>query len=203
MRSAGGLRMLSFEDVRRVQRMQRNSSSLVEMDDSFYDELAEYVNKKKEARDSTELRKLENVLKLARDVFYRREQIVAMNALRNVRTGEKDTKRMTFREKEMYDSLVENFRNYKQFYEGTLLGNAVEKKEEKETIKKDEEPKPKAPPSGEEDEEEVVLVRVMQPIPEFVGSNVKEYGPFKVNDVVKLPSKEAKILSEKNLVEVM
>ena len=45
-------------------------------------------------------------------------------------------------------------------------------------------------------------VKVLSDIPEFVGMDEKEYGPFSKGDVVSLPLKIAKLLSSKKLVEV-
>ena len=46
-------------------------------------------------------------------------------------------------------------------------------------------------------------VKVLSDIPEFVGTDMKEYGPFKKGEVVTLPLKISKLLSDKKFVEAI
>lgn len=45
------------------------------------------------------------------------------------------------------------------------------------------------------------VLAVKEDIPEFVGSDMSIYGPFKEGDVITLPKDESNILLEKNIVE--
>jgi len=47
------------------------------------------------------------------------------------------------------------------------------------------------------------LVRFLQPIGEVVGGDLKRYGPFKKGDVAVLPFLNAKILQQKQIVEII
>ena len=46
-----------------------------------------------------------------------------------------------------------------------------------------------------------VKVRILQALPTIVGSDSKEYGPFKEDDVVELPEDSAALLLERKIVE--
>lgn len=54
---------------------------------------------------------------------------------------------------------------------------------------------------AEEVKTPTLKVRMKQPLPAIVGSDMREYGPFKVDDVVELPQESAKMLIERNVAE--
>ena len=49
--------------------------------------------------------------------------------------------------------------------------------------------------------EEKEIVAFIKDAPQFVGLNLKNYGPFKKGDIVVLPKENAKLLIEKKVVE--
>lgn len=182
---------MNFEHIRDIQRKEKNSRRIAEVDPSFYNDLATYVKKCTETckANGNGFRELENSMKLARDVFEKREQKLVMKALRSVRTKEYNEEHMTEEEKVLYKSLVEAIRGNRKFFDKVLLGDYAFKAPTDTLIK--------------ENGNNVVLARVRKEIPVFVGSDTKEYGPYKAGDVVKLPRAEAELLSKQNLVEVM
>ena len=183
---------INFEYLREIQRKEKNSSRMAEIDPKFYTELAAYVKAcTKECKDSGNgFRELENSMKLARDVFEKREQKLVMKALRSVRTKEYDDEHMTLEEKAVFKALVEAIRGNKKFFDKVMLGDYSFKAAEEDTLIK-------------ENGNNLVLARVRKEIPVFVGSDTKEYGPYKSGDIVKLPRGEADLLAKQDLVEVM
>ena len=182
---------MSFEHIREIQRREKNSSRLSEVEPSFYKDLAAYI---KESTASCKasgngFRELENTVKLAREVFEKREQKIVMKALRSVRTKEYDEELMTEEEKALFKTLVEAIRTNRTVFDGVMLGD-YKFNMPKDTLIK-------------ENGNKVVLARVRREIPVFVGSDTKEYGPYKTGDVVKLPRAEADLLSKQDLVEIM
>ena len=83
---------MNYEDLRKYQRMERNAPNLVEIDDKFYSKLLSLIKEHKEKYDKTraieDLKTLENILKIARDVFERREQKILLKSLRCTRSNE-------------------------------------------------------------------------------------------------------------------
>ncbi|MCK4327641.1 MAG: DNA replication complex GINS family protein [Candidatus Diapherotrites archaeon] len=183
---------ITFEYLREIQRKERNSSRIAEIEPKFYSELAAYVKTcTKECKDSGDgFRELENSMKLARDVFDKREQKLVMKALRSVRTKEYDDEHMTAEEKKLFKALVDAIRGNKKFFDRVMLGDYSLKVADEDTLIK-------------ENGNNVVLARVRKEIPVFVGSDTKEYGPYKSGDIVKLPRAEAELLAKQDLVEVM
>jgi DNA replication initiation complex subunit (GINS family) len=45
------------------------------------------------------------------------------------------------------------------------------------------------------------MVVFKEAVPEFLGADLKTYGPFEKGDIAKLPEENAKILIEKGLAE--
>ena len=66
--------------------MERSNAGLSSVPDDFYTQLAEYVNslitEYKKTGSPNDMRKLENTLKVARDIFERRVQKILVQALR-------------------------------------------------------------------------------------------------------------------------
>ena len=182
---------MSFEYIRGIQRKEKNSSRISEVDTSFYNDLARYVKECTESckTNGNGFRELENTVKLARDVFEKREQKLVMKALRSVRTKEYDEEHMTEEEKSLYKALVEAIRGNRKFFDRVMLGEYAFTASEDTLIK--------------ENGNNVVLARVRKEIPVFVGSDTNEYGPYNAGDVIKLPRGEAELLAKQNLVEVM
>ena len=116
---------MNFEYIRDIQRKEKNSSRIAEIEDSFYPDLASYV---KACTDDCKangngFRELENTMKLSRDVFEKREQKLVMKALRSVRIKEYDEEHLTNEEKVLYKALVEAIRSNRKFFDKVLLGD--------------------------------------------------------------------------------
>ena len=177
--------MVNYEEIRGLQRKEKNAARIVELKDDYYKQLADYVKDGSKKLNPAELRTLENVMKIARDLFDSREQKILMKALRTVRTGEYDDHGMTTEERHLYDKAVNSLKEHRKFFDKVLVGEYRH-----ENLLK-------------EENNNIVLVRILKEIPKFTGSDSKEYGPFALNAIAKLPQKEAQFLSDQNLVEVM
>ncbi len=190
---------MDYETLRNVQRAEKNKSRLSEIPENFYEELRELIRnsmkKYEETRDLGDLRNFENIVRVARDVFYTRQQKIIMKAYRNVRTQEFDDNGMVSEEKEFYQALVDIIQKNAEFFESMVVNGEekcsaedIQDVSEKELVKKD---------------LNIVMVRILKDIPRFVGSDLNEYGPYEPNQIVKLPKKEAEFLVSKNLAEVI
>jgi hypothetical protein len=49
----------------------------------------------------------------------------------------------------------------------------------------------------------IVMVRILKKVPKFISGDLKEYGPFETSAIVKLPRREADLLSNRNFVEIV
>jgi DNA replication initiation complex subunit (GINS family) len=185
---------MNYEDLRRFQRMERNSTKLAQIDKDFYLKLSELTRyyKTKAHEDSEHSKSFENILKVSRDIFERREQKILMKALRFVRSGETEQNALTAEEKKFFDSTVDALKNSRNDFEKALIG-------EKALLPKIDD----IPALLEPETSDIILVRTVKKLPRFVSFDLKEYGPFDANEVIRLPKKETELLINRKLVEII
>ena len=170
---------ITFELIRRIQREEQRLPKLTKLPDNFYQNVNSYLQQKRKTADSMGDRKIglevKNIERLIEDVFNRRERKILNNALIAVRTNI-TPENLTDEEKIFFDQLIDSIKERRK----TNLNQIFE--EAKAEVK----------------EAQIVFKMDME---EFVGSNLRKYGPFKKGDVVILPEDNAKILLEKGIAE--
>ena len=187
---------MNFEEMRKLQRKERAASAVVELTNSYYADLADFIKDStssyKKSHDASEFRVLENVVSLARDVFDKREQKILMKALHSSRSGEHDTAHLTSEEEKLYWRIVKVLKSNRVFFDSILLGDCkLPKKPKKEDT------------LINSNSHKLVLVRIVKEIPCFVGSDSKEHGPFKPDEVIKISEEDAKLLAQQKLIEII
>lgn len=198
---------MDLEDLRAAQADERRSEKLQELPDSFYEDAAGYIESLREERDacedpySDEAQRLNDELSSARQVaeaIYERRvgKVVKMASLSaNGHTATED--RMTLEEREMYESIVNEIRAGQERVEGLLEGALKEGDTEpsEDTERKGTEG------TAEDTRQETTddgyaTVRVVEPLPEFVGTDGREYS-LGEEDVARIPEENARALCEK------
>lgn len=193
---------MNYEDLRRFQRLERNSSKLGELNKNFYDELCQMLAaqkaKCKESNSAEDTRVFENMVRTARDIFDRREQKITMKAMRFARTNETEKDNLTEEETALFSGLAEDMKKGRQEFEMLLLGNGRPRNLGKIQNIND---LPSINNGDKTEDLNIVMVRILKKVPKFVSGDLKEYGPFEANSIVKLPRKEADLLSNRNFIE--
>ncbi len=181
---------MDYDEMRRIYRLEKNTSRLVQLDDSFYNTLNEFVLKeKKEYMDSlkdmgnTRAKEFLNLKKMIEELFGLRQKKILNSALVAVRTGESSTDGMALQEKELYSRIFSALRNHQDLFDGIFAGE-------------------QASGDGERKALSFVSVRLLKAVPGFVGADMKEYGPYTENECVSLSYKVAKLLISKSLAEL-
>lgn len=171
--------MLTYEKLRNIDEMERNSSSLTKIDTDFYSQAINYIE---EIESRIEIEKenpshrlmilsdeLRNTKRLLQSIFERREKKIVTFALHSARTGKKEMpENMTNEEKVFYEELLNVISSYRK--------KIFEKKKD------------------------FVIVRIKKDIPPFVGNDMKKYFLNK-EDVICLPSSTAKLIIERDAGE--
>ncbi|MEM2583078.1 MAG: hypothetical protein QW519_01770 [Candidatus Thermoplasmatota archaeon] len=170
--------MLTYEKLRNIDEMERNSSSLTKIDTDFYSQAISYIEeiesrieKEKESPShklmilSDELR---NTKRLLQSIFERREKKIVSFALHSARTGKEMPENMTNEEKIFYEELLNVINAYRK--------KIFEKKKD------------------------FAIVRIKKEIPPFIGNDMKKYFLNK-EDVVCLPYNVAKLIIERDAGE--
>lgn len=204
---------MSFERITRIYREETGKNTLTKLEMDFYVKLNGYIEDLR-SRTDEELAKdphsskailLQNELRKIsqkRDQIYRtRERKIALMAPAHVGGTDVDTKVLTKNEKVLFEKLVDDLKDAREeVFSGD--GTVTEKKEKKapevETQKK---PPPKEEAKKQEAEEDLAVVQALEDIPPFAGIDVTY--ELKKEEVVTLPKKVAKILTESGKAKLL
>ncbi len=179
---------LDYDELRKVYRLETKSPKLSRLDINFYKELKKFLadEKKKYAtamEDSfspATIKKLETLKKMIEKVREIRLKKCMNLCLMYSRTND-------FKDEGLIDFEIE-------FAKGII--KLIDKQNEETNaifgIKKK---------SKEQETKNLVKVKFLQKIPAFIGGDMKEYGPYDVEQVSRLPEDVCKILETKNLIE--
>lgn len=167
---------ITFDLIRKIQREEQRSPKLSKIPENFYSAIHSYINQKRQIakEDRKNVIEIKNIERLIEDVFDRRERKVVTAAVNAARTNIQPES-MTEEEKDFFDLVAGSIRNRR---ETNLRKLFVAEK-------------------GEEGS----LIVFRDEVPEFVGSDMKNYGPFKKGDIAKLPDENTKLLIDQGVVE--
>ena len=186
-------RMLNYADIQRVYRTEKNTPLLQKIEGNFYSELSKLISGVGDEHK-------EHLLKLADDIYDRRKNKIIMQAMR---TENEPPMNAIPLEKEMYTEITHVLTEYKQGLSNQFRGiGAAAGKVEKQQ-------RPADKPIGLEETnaeteltaDEKISVRIIRPLPSFIGSDMVHYGPVNDGDILKLPTDNARILTERGIAE--
>jgi len=201
--------VITYETLFELLKRERERVDLQKIEPSFFSDTINYIKDKKkiletkdglfahEERKKTE-RQLENIYKILKELYERREKKIISLALDKSRTKSNliDTTALLKEEKVIFDALtglLDNYRDailYSVLNERMPFMNPVEEKKPKEDFK-----------TALELRKSTKLVRFASPVPKFVGTELEEYGPFSEEDIANLPSEIADVLIGKGKAE--
>jgi DNA replication factor GINS len=169
---------ITFELIRRIQREEQRVPKLTKLPDNFYQNVAAYLQQKRKMTETRDDRRggleIKNIERLVEDIFNRRERKILNQVIISVRTG----------------MSPENLTEEEDVFFNVLLNSLKDRRDN--TLKK----------MLEKVEEEFAsLIVFKEDAPQFVGSDMKTYGPFKKGDIAKLPEENMKVLIERGIAE--
>lgn len=201
---------INYRFLRKIQQMERSTPVLTDLDNDFYTniqkyflDLKNYLNSESDEHKKKLLdEEIVNTKKIINNIYEQREKKILLTAISKARGGNPDFKNMVDIEKKFFDSilnLINNFRN-----------NILEKqktkddKKEKQEIKKI---KSENTIMNNKNEIKIVtnanlnpIIRVIKDIPNFVGTDTKNYN-LKKGDIVSLPKDMQEMLEKRKVVE--
>jgi DNA replication initiation complex subunit (GINS family) len=165
---------ITYEYIRRIQREEQYEPKLSKLSDDFYDKAKKYLEQKKNLAKkkgdrSTEI-ELENTKRVLEDIFNRRETKILNQAVFSTRTGI-PPQNLTKIEEKFFRQLVDLLKYQRE----KTLNIFTEKTKKKEKVK-------------------IQKVKFTQDIAEFVGTDLKKYGPFKEGEEAEIPLENAKLM---------
>lgn len=167
---------ITFELIRRIDREEQRSPKLSKIPGDFYSVVISYINQKRKTakEDRRGMLELKSIERVVEDIFDRRERKIVTAAVNAARTNIQP-ENMIEEEKDFFDLVTATIRQRRD-----------------ENLKK---------VFTAEKGVEADLIVFRDSVPEFVGSDMKNYGPFKKGDIAKLPEENTKILVEQGVVE--
>ncbi len=194
--------IITYDTLYDLLRKEKFSIDLQPIPQSFFKETINYLkekevilkNQEKDTIFTLEIEKtrkqIENVKKLLKELYEKREKKIIDQALSSSRTEIKNKEMNLLPEEEQfYKELTTLLTEYR----GNILLRVLSKKQPKQK----EEPKE----IKTEDNNNLKLIRFLTEIPKFIGTDLNVYGPFEREDLANLPKDIAKTLIEKKRAE--
>ncbi len=173
---------IDFDELRRIHRLEKNTSKLVDVGEDFIDSLEGFIEEEKKKYleslknfSSSEARAFTNLKRIVEEIFLMREKKILNKALIAAHTKDSNLESMASQEKEFYKKMLKLLEDYSAGCT-VLFGE----KEKKKTL---------------------VEVEIMKDVPTFVGTDMKEYGPFKEGEIVDVPEKVAKLFVARKIAK--
>ncbi|MFH0954666.1 MAG: hypothetical protein V1777_01010 [Candidatus Micrarchaeota archaeon] len=186
------IKELSYDEIRRIYRLEKNTSKLVELPEEFYNLLNDFVQEQKEKyiknlKDFSieEARDFANLKKMIEEIFVLRERKILNAALIASRSGDNPALQLATPEKKVFDSVVSMLEKQHGLLTDMFCASGGSSKKESK--------------SGRS--LETVAVKILTEVPAFIGTDMNEYGPFSQNQQVELPFKVAKLFFDRKLGE--
>jgi DNA replication initiation complex subunit (GINS family) len=172
-------------------RKEKTTAEIQALPNDFYEQLTDYIASiRRESRmlDTASIksklisREFQNVQKLAEELLQTRLQKASNQHSRNWNTDEG----LASEEREVFLKMQDAFSDSQSLLKQIVHGTNKKKKKKPREKRKS--------PSR-------TMVRFTKGTPEFVGVDLKPYGPFEPEDVATLPKESARILMQQDIVE--
>jgi len=199
---------VDYKILRKIQQEEKSSPLLTKIDDHLFEDASSYHSflidrMKKEEKPSRQLiisDQIQNVEKIIRNIYEIREKKIILAAIAKARGASPNERHFLPFEKNMFSTVYSLLlKNRDQLFDQKDLEN---KKEQKRNVneKQDMGKKPNLTDKEDSAKEEVNVVRILETIPTFVGTDTKEYH-LQRHDIVSLPPALASMLISKKVAE--
>ena len=208
---------ITFSELRKIQKEERRSDDLKELDDDFFIKVGDYLNRKKKVEDGS--REYKNAKRVFRKILSLREDKIVKNARLSLKSNIQASElNMLPREQELFRRMKQEFNRHRDEIQEVTdehrgktpahereeveesmqteesEDNQIEEKEEKET-------KQEETDEGFDPEEGYEVVEITSEVPEFMGTDLEAYGPFEEGEQAEIPEDNAEILVNRGNAE--
>ncbi|MEM0359935.1 MAG: hypothetical protein QXK06_01180 [Candidatus Diapherotrites archaeon] len=178
---------MDYDEIRRVFRLEKNSSQLCAVEADFWQSLKEFMKKEREKYVEelknghiSKAKDFANMEQIVLELLAIREKKVLNKALIASRTKEFSLDGMSKSEKELFKGLLAVLEKFREDSSELVGERDSERRTEEKDLKK-------------------LSLQILSDIPSFIGADMKEYGPFFKGQEVELPGKTAELLVERKL----
>jgi len=197
---------IDYEEIYELLRKEKYRTELQKIDNNFFEQVIDYLSEKKKVAESKDKegsifvgevqkakKQLENIYKIIKELYEKRESKIIQVALLDSRGENKlEYENMLREEKEFYKNLtclLDDFR--KNILENISNGKRPEVNGQVNETKEEIEIKKEAALN-------VKSIKFVDCIPQFIGEDMEEYGPYDEEEVASLPLKIAELLIMSN-----
>lgn len=187
---------LTFSELRKIQKQESRQDDLVELGDKFMLRVADYFATKKDLSESG--REYRNAKRIFEKIVSLREEKIVKNAKIAAKSGTKNSDlNLLPMENELFRELKDSFKEHRVRAEQRTQPGARERFEDEIEENVEEEPEEEE----NEADEDYEMVKIKSEVPEFMGTDLETYGPFKEGEEVKVPEDNAEILINRGNAE--
>ena len=194
--------VITYETLYELLRREKSRQEIQKLDKDFFNDIIKYIKDKRDILESQKTKnntfvskeidrttnQLESIYRILKELYEKREGKIINMALLNSRSKTVfDASLLLPEEIKFY----ENMRNTLNLYREGILDNLIQ----------GEIPSLKEPKTIKTNFQDRVLVRFINSVPKFVGSNGFSYGPFEEEDIANLPEDIAGLIIEKGRAE--
>lgn len=209
---------ITYETLFEILRREKNQDDLQKLNDNFFSELKEYILSKSvaleekprldqfiegyENEQNAVKAQLQNIRKLARDIFERRKRKIIDIAINKAKTSSNiiDTSSLLPEEISFFNEQTELISRFRSNVLEAALGHKKQAENSAEPAKI--EAKELNTAAEEQNNEELKKVRITEEIPKFVGVDLEIYGPFSSDEDVELKHDIADMLVKANKAKI-
>jgi len=191
-------KIITYETVYETLRKEKFKNDLQQLEENFFNDVVRYMTERKKTLLSSESKdsifaseniiktkkQIENIQKIISELYERRETKLIQLALTASRTNyPQDSSSMTFEEKKLYFDLVNKLNTYRENILNNILSGKIPELKE------------------ESNKDELKLIKFLESVPQFIGDDLKTYGPFETEEVANLPKRVSEILLKNKRAE--
>lgn len=213
--------VITYETIFELLNREKERAELQKLEPGFFIDVIEYLRDRgryaQEIRSNQSLsyeekmkaeRQINNLYKILKDLYERREKKILIMALDRSRTKSNiiDTSALLEEEKAFFETLTKVLDSFRYSILEKVISQSQPAPEPMPFEQHTQQQPESKPVSGEfrsalEMSKATRLVRFMHAVPKFVGTELEEYGPFQEEDVANLPAEIAELLITKGRVE--
>ena len=206
--------VITHETLFEMLKREKDRTELQKLDASSFNDVVNYIKDKRKIiggndalfsaddRKKTE-KQIENVRRILKDLYDKREKKVIGMALDKSRTKSNviDTSALLKEERMLFDSLAGMFDRFREGILYNLLNESFPSIEENKNPENNKEKNIADKEIKNGIRKDTKLVRFVNPVPKFIGEELEEYGPFEEEDIANLPGEIADVLISKGRAE--
>lgn len=184
---------LDFSELRKAQKEEARQDELVELDEKFLLRVGDYLDR----IDGVDNREYRNAKRIFDKIISLREDKIVKNAKLSIKSDVDPSELdMLPREQELYRELKSLFEDHRGSIDSEVNGGDSYVPEEEDTVDAEE-----AEEIEENGADGYESLEITSHVPEFMGTDLEEYGPFEEGDEVEIPEENAEILVNRGSAE--